>query len=252
MNLLDGKVALITGAGSGIGKETARVFAQNKAKIVVNYRNNKEGALLLEKEIKKSGGEIVLCKGDISVLEDCKRMINCAVENFGKLDILVNNSGMGIPHDSLTDYTYEDFDKIVATNLKGTFQCSMEALRQMLKQKTGGSIVSLSSTTVQQSRGVHTIYTMTKAGIEALMRSMAQEFGKDNIRCNIVSPGPTETKMMHMIFTPERKKKTEDSIPMRRMATPNDIANAILYLSSDLAKYVTGQRITVDGGRTIY
>lgn len=249
--MLKGKAALVTGGATGIGAAIAEALAKNGAKVVINYRKSKLKAEGLKEQLLSLGLESEICQGDISLREDCKKLIDFTVAKYGTIDILVSNSGNGTNKESFLDLTDGDFDNLINTNLKGTFMCCQEAIKKMLEQKNGGSIICISSTAVQQPRGGNGIYGASKAGIEVLANSIAQDFGKDKIRCNIVTPGPTQTDMLRDFFTEEKKEILKNSIPLREIGEPVDVANAVLYLASDMAKYVTGQRITVDGGRTI-
>ncbi len=249
--MLTGKVALITGAGSGIGKETAKILAENHAKVVINYRKSEDGAKKLKTDLLKNGLEAEIVQGDILIPQDCRRIVDFTVKTYGKIDILINNSGDGLARDSILDITQEEFDNVIDTNIKGTYHCTIQAIKHMKKQGSGGSIVSISTSAVKQPRGGTGPYVMTKAAIELFMLALAQEFGEFGIRCNTISPGPNKTPMLESFFTEERIKQVASGIPLRRVGQPTDIANGILYLVSDMSSYVTGQNIVIDGGRTI-
>lgn len=248
--MLKNKVALITGASKGIGRAIAIAFANNHANIVINYNKSKEEAEEVIKELREFGIMAFAKHGDISKKNEAEDLINYTVKKLGKIDILVNNAGMGLAKDSILDIDVEEFNNVIDTNLKGTYYCTIKTLEYMKKQK-GGKIVSISTSAVDQPRGGTSPYTASKAGVEILMNSCAQEFGPFGINCNTVAPGPTETEMLMKFFTPERKVKTEQSIPLRRLATPSDIAQAVLFFASPMSDYVTGQKVVVDGGRTI-
>ncbi|MFZ7134676.1 MAG: SDR family NAD(P)-dependent oxidoreductase [Eubacteriales bacterium] len=248
--LLEGKNAVITGGAKGIGKAIAIAFAQNGANVVINFKSSLDEAIQLKEELCQYHVDILLKQGDISHLDEAKDLIEYTVNQLGTIDILVNNAGAGLSLDSAQQIQQEDFSKVIDVNLKGTFYCSMEAIK-IMKSKKYGKIISISTSAVDQPRGGTAAYTASKAGIELLMSSLAQEFGPDGINVNVVAPGPTETEMLTQFFTPERKKKVENANPLRRMAHPQDIANAVLFFASDMAGYITGQKIVVDGGRTI-
>ncbi|HAE60882.1 MAG TPA: beta-ketoacyl-ACP reductase [Eubacteriaceae bacterium] len=248
--MLKGKVAVVTGASKGIGRAIAVELAKNGADIVINYCSSEKAAKDLKKIIEDLGSKAVLCCCDVSVPEQSKALIDLAVNEFGKIDILVNNAGIGLAPPSALDISNEDFAKVIDINLKGTFYCSMEAIKEMMKNKSG-KIIGISSSAVEQPRGGTAAYSASKSGVELLMRSLAQEFGPYGINVNTVAPGPTETEMLKDFFTPERKKEVESGIPLRRLATPKDIAKAVLFLATDQSEYITGQKILVDGGRTI-
>ncbi|SHE40628.1 3-oxoacyl-[acyl-carrier protein] reductase [Alkalibacter saccharofermentans DSM 14828] len=248
--MLKGKSAVVTGASKGIGKAIAIELAKNGADIVINYCSSEDAAKDLKKDIEALGSKAVLCCCDVSVPEEAKALVDLAVEKFGKIDILINNAGIGLAPPSALDITNEDFARVIDINLKGTFYCSMEAVREMMKRGSG-KIIGISSSAVEQPRGGTAAYSASKSGVELLMNSLAQEFGPYGINVNIVAPGPTETEMLKDFFTPERKKEVESGIPLRRLAKPEDIAKAVLFLVSDMSGYITGQKILVDGGRTI-
>lgn len=252
--MLKGKVALITGGATGIGKETVKLFGKNGARLVICYYLDSEqvAAEELKLEIEQNKGEAEIYQCDITDYEQCKSMIDFTVDRFAQIDILVNNASYVFSKESVLDISIEDFDKVIDTNLKGTYYLTIEAVYKMMKQKSGGSIISLSSTAVDQPRDGTTPYSAAKAGVELIMKSLAQGFGKYNIRFNVVAPGPTNTEALSGFFTEGRKETTkENEIPLGRLGTTEDIARAILYFASDDAKYITGQRIAVDGGRTI-
>ncbi len=249
--MLKGKVAIVTGAGTGIGKEVARLFGKNHAKVVLNYRSSEKEANKIKKEIEDMGCEAITVKADISDYDDCKNLVNSAIEAFGHIDILINNSGMGLTKNSILDITNEEYHKLMKINLDGTYYMTTLVLAEMEKQKTGGSIVSISSSAVAQPSSGNGVYAMSKAAIELLMRSVAQNHGEHGIRCNIVAPGPTETNMVNEYFDEEKRKRVTKEIPLRRFGDPKETAQAVLFFASDMSSYVTGQKIHVDGGRTI-
>lgn len=248
--LLKGRNALITGAAKGIGMAIAFAFARNGANIIINYNSSDEEAIKLKEELKEYGVKVVIKHADISYDDEADELIEFCIKEMGRIDILVNNAGMGLSLDSALDITNKDFGRVLDVNLKGTFNCSMKAIKHMIDNKYG-KIISISTSAVIQPRGGTAAYTASKAGIELLMNSLAQEFGPDGINVNTVAPGPTETEMLKEFFTPERKKQVEEAIPLRRMANPNDIAEAVVFLASNMSDYITGQKIIVDGGRTI-
>lgn len=248
--LLKDKVAIVTGGAKGIGREIVKRFILEGAKVVVNYKNSYTDAQNLVNELEKLKSNILIKQADISVFEDAKELIDFTFDKFGKIDILVNNAGAGLSLNSALDIKNSDFCKVIDVNLKGTFYCSMEAIKHMKEQKYG-KIISISTSAVDQPRGGTAAYSASKAGIELLMKSLAEEFGPFGINVNTVAPGPTETEMLAQFFTQERKIQVQQSIPLRRMANPQDIANTVLFLASSMSDYITGQKIVVDGGRTI-
>ena len=249
--MLQGKSALITGGATGIGKAIVELFAKNHAKIALNYRSSEESARKIEEELKNIGADVFLIKGDIINKEDCKKIVEETVKHFGSLDILINNAGMGLERESILDITDDEFNKIIDTNLKGTYHMSVNALKVMEKQENGGSIVSISTSAVAQPSSGNGPYAMSKTGVELLMRSIAQNHGVNKVRCNIVAPGPTKTQMFESYFDEEKKNRVVNEIPLRRFGDTMEVANACLFFASDMSSYVTGQKIHVDGGRTI-
>lgn len=249
--MLSGKVAIVTGAGTGIGKEVAKLFGKNHASVVVNYRSSEKEANQVKKEIEEMGAKAITVKADISNYEDCKKILEKTLETFGHVDILVNNSGMGLSKGNILDITNEEYHKVMKTNIDGTYYMTTLVLKQMEEQGKGGSIVSISSSAVAQPSSGNGPYAMSKAAVELLMRSIAQNHGEHGIRCNIVAPGPTETNMVKEFFDDEKRQRVTKEIPLRRFGDPKETAQAVLFFASDMSSYVTGQKIHVDGGRTI-
>ena len=197
------------------------------------------------------GSEAIAVQGDISKIEDCRKIIDTAVDSFGRIDILINNSGAGLIKDSILDITEEEYERVMKTNVDGTYHMTVFALKEMEKNPEGGSIVSISSSAVAQPSSGNAVYAMSKTAIELLMRSIAQNHGVNGIRCNIVAPGPTETDMVNDYFDEAKRKRVTGEIPLRRFGNPKETAQAVLFFASDMSSYVTGQKIHVDGGRTI-
>lgn len=249
--MLSGKVAIVTGAGTGIGKEVAKLFGKNHASVVVNYRSSEKEANEVKKEIEAMGAKAITVKADISNYEDCKKILNETLNAFGHVDILVNNSGMGLSKGNILDITNEEYHRVMKTNIDGTYYMTTLVLKQMEDQGKGGSIVSISSSAVAQPSSGNGPYAMSKAAVELLMRSIAQNHGEHGIRCNIVAPGPTETNMVKEFFNEEKRQRVTKEIPLRRFGDPKETAQAVLFFASDMSSYVTGQKIHVDGGRTI-
>ena len=249
--MLKDRVAVITGAGTGIGIEVALLFGRNRAKVVVNYRSSEQKAFQVRDEIIEMGSEAIAVQGDISKIEDCRKIIDTAVDSFGRIDILINNSGAGLIKESILDITEEEYERVMKTNVDGTYHMTVFALKEMEKNPEGGSIVSISSSAVAQPSSGNAVYAMSKTAIELLMRSIAQNHGVNGIRCNIVAPGPTETDMVNDYFDEAKRKRVTGEIPLRRFGNPKETAQAVLFFASDMSSYVTGQKIHVDGGRTI-
>lgn len=249
--MLRDKIAIVTGGAKGIGRAIVEELASNGANIMINFNSSCDEASALKEILElKYGVAIQIKQGDLSQVKNAKDLIDETIKHYGKIDILINNAGKGLSLPSALDIREEDFSSVIDVNLKGTFYCSMEAIKHMVT-RGHGKIISISTSAVDQPRGGTAAYTASKAGIELVMNSLAQEFGPSGINVNIVAPGPTETEMLDQFFTKERKLQVENEIPLRRMAKPQDIAKAVLFLSSSMADYITGQKIVVDGGRTI-
>lgn len=248
MGMVDGKVALVTGAGSGIGRATALRFAREGAKVVV-ADIVPEGGEETVRMIKSAGGDAVFVKCDISIAAEVDAMVAKAVETYGRLDCAANNAGIEARPAPTVDCAEEDFDRTVMINLKGTFLCMKSEIQQMLKQG-GGAIVNTSSMAGMVGVPGMSAYTAAKHGIIGLTRTAALEYGTAGIRVNAVCPGAVRTPMMQQIITamPELGKEMDENHPVGRIAEPDEIAEAIVWLCSDAASFVTGHPLAVDGG----
>ncbi|MCM8711767.1 3-oxoacyl-[acyl-carrier-protein] reductase [Clostridium sp. SYSU_GA19001] len=243
--MLTGKVALITGAGRGIGKAIALKFSELGASIVVNYRSSEKEAQELIDEIKKRGGEAAAVQGDVSSFLDAEKVVKFAIEKFGRLDILVNNAG--ITKDTLLlRMKEEDFDKVLEVNLKGVFNCTKYASSVMLKQKSG-KIINISSVIGLIGNAGQANYAAAKAGIIGFTKSVAKELGARGITVNAIAPGFITTDMTE-VLSDKLKEKLLENVPLKKLGTPEDVANLAAFLASDNANYITGQVINVDGG----
>jgi len=243
--MLTGKVAVVTGAGRGIGKAIALKLAKEGASIVVNYRNSEKEAKDLVEEIREKGGIAECVQGDVSFLEDAEKVIKFAAEKFGRLDILVNNAG--ITRDTLLlRMKEEDFDKVLQVNLKGVFNCTKNASAIMLKQKSG-RIINISSVVGLTGNAGQANYAAAKAGIIGFTKSIAKEIGARGITVNAIAPGFITTDMTE-VLSDKVKEKLIENIPLKKLGSPEDIANCVAFLVSDSASYITGQVINVDGG----
>jgi 3-oxoacyl-[acyl-carrier protein] reductase len=252
MKLID-KVAVITGAGSGFGRETSELFAQEGAKIVVADLNTDNGRQTVE-HIQKSGGEAVFVKVDVTNLHEVKEMIETAVLRFGRLDILFNNAGCPQPL-TLIEYLEEEaFDLVMNVNVKGVFLGSKYAI-PIFKQQKSGVIINTSSLNGIRPRSGLNVYSASKAAVIALTKAMALELAEFNIRCNCICPAAAETPMLDSFIGDHDKNAERQSmqtrIPMGRLVTPRDVATSALYLATDDSAMVTGMALTVDGGRGI-
>jgi len=243
--LLEGKVALVTGASRGIGKAIALLLAENGADVAVNFAGSTAAAEAVAAEIEKMGRKAILVQGDVSQTEVCAEMIDKVVKELGRIDILVNNAG--ITRDTLLlRMKEEDWDAVLNTNLKGVFNCTKVAVKYMAKQRSG-AIVNISSVVALMGNAGQANYAAAKAGILGFARSVAKEMAARGIRVNAVTPGFIKTDMTS-VLSEKVVAAMEASIPLARLGEPEDIAKAVLFLVSDNAAYITGQTLHVDGG----
>ncbi len=246
---LKGKVAIVTGARRGMGKADSLAFAQNGAKVVVADISLEECQLVVD-EIKKAGGEALAVKCDVTNKKEVEEMVKQAVEKFGKVDILVNNAGI-CQFKPFLEMTEEDWARTLDINLKGYFLCAQAAGREMVKQKSG-AIVNIASVVMGQiGMGMAGLshYSASKGGIAALTKTLALEFASSGIRVNAIAPGAIDTPMVASIKTdPKILEGTLAMIPLHRMGRAEEIANTVLFLTSDASSYITGAIIVVDGG----
>jgi len=244
-NNLKNKVAIVTGSARGIGYGIAIALAEEGCNVVVSDLNENDCAKVVT-EIENIGSKALAVKCDVSKKADVDNLISSAVKKFGKLDILVNNAGI-FPFKPFLQMTEADWDKVLNVNLKSVFMCSQAAAKEM---KNGGKIISISSIAAFVGFEGLTHYCATKGGINAMTRAMALELGPQKINVNAIAPGAIDTPGAKM--TDENMmKQTIAAIPWKRMGIPEDIANAVVFLASDKADYITGQTIIVDGGYTL-
>ncbi|MDA0890164.1 MAG: 3-oxoacyl-[acyl-carrier-protein] reductase [Bacteroidetes bacterium] len=245
MKLLEGKNVIITGASRGIGKGIAEVFAKHGANIAFTYHSSDEKAKLLETELSVNGCKAKGYKSDASDFEAAQQLVKDVMEDFGSIDVLVNNAG--ITKDGLLmRMSEEDFDSVMNTNMKSVFNMTKAVATPMLKAKSG-SIINMSSVVGIKGNAGQANYAASKAAINGFTKSIALELGSRNIRCNAIAPGFIETEMTEALGE-ETVKQWRAQIPLKRGGTPEDIANTTLFLASDLSSYVTGQVIHVCGG----
>lgn len=245
IHMLEGKVAVVTGASRGIGKAIALEMARNKATVIINYNGSEEKAKAVLKEIEEEGGTAAVYQCDVSDFGSCEEFIQSVIKEYGHLDILVNNAG--ITRDGLLmKMSEEDFDKVLATNLKGAFNCIRFCSRQMLKQKSG-RIINLSSVSGVVGNAGQANYSASKAGVIGLTKATAKELGSRHITVNAIAPGFIETDMTD-VLSDNLKEEAVKQIPLGCFGKPEDIAHLALFLASDSAAYITGQVIQVDGG----
>jgi NAD(P)-dependent dehydrogenase (short-subunit alcohol dehydrogenase family) len=244
-NSFKGKVLLVTGGTSGIGKATAIEFARAGAKVVLSGRREKEGAQVVN-EIKKLGGEAAFVRADIAKDEDVQAMVKFTVEKFGRLDIAFNNAGVEWKG-SLDQATEAEYRRVFETNVWGVLNSMRHEIPVMLKNG-GGAIVNTSSGAGHVGFPGASVYIASKHAVEGLTKSVALEFAKQNIRINAVAPGPIATEMWDRFATDGASEKLISMVPAARVGTSEEIAAAVLYLASDAAKFTTGTSLVVDGG----
>lgn len=245
MGLLDGKIALITGASRGIGRGIAQLFAAEGAQVAFTYSSSAAPAEELEKELTAAGAKVKAYKSNAASFSDCEELVAKVLEDFGGLDILINNAGI-TKDNLLMRMGEEDFDKVIEVNLKSIFNMTKAVQRTLLKQRNG-SIINMSSVVGVKGNAGQTNYAASKAGIIGFSKSVALELGSRNIRCNVIAPGFIETEMTGQLDE-KVVQGWRDAIPLKRGGTPEDVAQACLFLGSDLSSYITGQVLQVDGG----
>jgi NAD(P)-dependent dehydrogenase (short-subunit alcohol dehydrogenase family) len=248
MRLLEGKVAVITGASKGIGAGTAITFASQGAKVVVNYQQSREKAMHVVSQIEANGGNAIAIQADVSMRCNVERLMQSAIDNYGTIDILMNNAGLAIdvPWDQMTD---SDWDRVIDVNLTGTFLCSQVVAHIMTEHKCG-KIINVSAATAIRGRKNGLNYCASKAGVIALTKCLAYELAP-YVHVNCLLPGFTETEDVIERFglnNPLTKVELLRNIPLGRMASTDDIARAALYLASPLSDYLTGQLLCMNGG----
>lgn len=243
--MLKGKVAIVTGASRGIGRATALELAKHGANVVVNYAGNAEKAEEVVAEIKALGAEAVAYQADVANSEQAQALVKETLAVFDRVDILVNNAG--ITRDQLImRMKEEDWDHVIATNLKGVYNCAKAVTRPMMKQRSG-RIINVTSVVAVLGNVGQANYVAAKAGVIGLTKSLARELADRNILVNAVAPGYIATDMTDQL-SDELKEQLLAQIPLKRLGTPEDVAKAIRFLASDDAAYMTGQTIHVNGG----
>jgi 3-oxoacyl-[acyl-carrier protein] reductase len=246
--MLNGKIAVVTGGGRGIGRAIVLALGKEGVKVLINYRGKKESALETLEELKKLGGEGEIYQADVSVEEEVEKMFSFVLEKWGKLDILVNNAGI-TKDNLLIRMKSEEWDQVINTNLRGVFLCTRSALKIMLKQRSG-RIINISSVVGLKGNIGQANYASAKAGIIGFTKAVAREVASRGITVNAIAPGFIKTEMTD-VLSEEMKKKVLDEIPLGRFGDPEDVANAVKFLVSDEASYITGVVLNVDGGLAI-
>lgn len=242
---LSGKIALVTGASRGIGRQIALTLAGYGATVIVNYNGSEAKAKEVLKEIEEAGGTAEAIQCSVADFVASQDMIQGIVKKYGRLDILVNNAG--ITRDNLImKMSEDDFDAVLDTNLKGAFNCIKHVSRQMLKQRSG-RIINISSVSGVMGNAGQANYCASKAGVIGLTKSVARELGSRGITCNAVAPGFIKTEMTE-VLPEDVKTAMGEQIPLKRFGETSDVAEAVAFLASDHASYITGQVLSVDGG----
>lgn len=245
MKLLEGKTVIITGASRGIGRGIAVVFAKHGANIAFTYSASAEAAKTLEEELQGYGIKAKGYQSDAAKFDEAQKLVDDVIATFGTIDVLINNAGI-TKDNLLMRISEEDFDKVIEVNLKSVFNMTKAVQRPMLKQRSG-SIINMSSVVGVKGNAGQSNYAASKAGVLGFTKSIALELGSRNIRCNAIAPGFIETEMTAKL--PEDVVKGwADAIPLKRGGSTEDVANACLFLASDMSAYVTGQTLNVDGG----
>ncbi|MBN2908357.1 glucose 1-dehydrogenase [Polycladomyces sp. WAk] len=248
MRSFAGRVALVTGGGSGIGRATALAFARKGAKVVVAGRT-RETIEETKEMIEHEGGEAIAVQADVGVDEQVENMVQTAVDRFGKLDFACNAAGIGGKLAPVAEIAEDEFDSIVSINLKGVWLCMKHQIRQMQMQG-GGVIVNIASVNGLRGTPQAAVYAASKSGVISLTRSAALEYAQSNIRINAVCPGAVLTPMLERVFdtTGTTEQRYRSRIPQGRIGQPFDIAHTVVWMCSDEASYITGHIMTVDGG----
>jgi 3-oxoacyl-[acyl-carrier protein] reductase len=246
---LRGKVALVTGASSGIGRATALTLARNGAAVVVNYQRNARGAAEAVAEIQAMRRNAVAVRADVSQRVDVLRMVGETLDNFGSIDILVNNAGSIVKLAPIEDCTDEVWDTVLAVNLKSVFLCT-QAVIPYLKEQRRGRIINISSLAAQNGgRGGSLPYAAAKAAVNALTKGLASELGEYQITVNAIAPGIILTPFHDQFSRPDRLQDVINATPLRRAGAPEEVAEMVAYLASDEAGFITGEVFGIDGGR---
>lgn len=242
------KTVLITGASRGIGRAIAKEFAKNNYAVVINYNKSENDANSLLNEIKASDGRAMLCKADVSNKEEVNQMVDMVIKNFGHIDVLINNAGIS-SKGLFIDESFVDMMNIVNTNLISAINLSKKVIPSMLENEKG-KIINISSIWGNVGGSMEVSYSTSKAGIIGLTKSLAKEYGYNNINVNCICPGAIDTQMNYNL-TFEEKQELIGQIPAGRLGKPEEIAKLVLFLSNDTGDYINGQVITIDGGFTL-
>ena len=240
------KVAIVTGASKGIGREIAKTLAKNEIKVIANYNNSEKEAKELKEELKKENIEIDIVKADVSTRKGTNKLAKYALEKYKKIDILINNAGIS-EYKLFTDETDEDWQRVINTNLYSAFAMSQEVIPSMVHQKNG-LIINISSAWGVVGGALEVIYSVSKAGIDGLTKALAKELGPSGIRVNSIAPGFINTEMNNS-YTQKEIEDIKEEIPLEKIGETSDIAKCVEWLIED--KYTTGQVIAINGGWSI-
>lgn len=243
--MLTDKVAIVTGASRGLGREIAILLGAQGAQVIVNYNGSAAMAEEVVKIIGEAGGKAEAVQCNVAEFDKAAELFSYVIKTYGRVDILVNNAG--ITRDNLLmKMSEEEFDTVINTNLKGAFNCMKQVSRQMLKQKSG-RIINMSSVSGVMGNAGQANYCASKAGLVGMTKSVARELASRGITCNAVAPGFIDTEMTE-VLAEAVKEAAKETIPMKHFGSPKDVANAVVFLASEEAGYITGQVICVDGG----
>lgn len=248
-----GKVALVSGGGRGIGAGISKRFAEAGASVVVSYVQAEEAAQEVVDQIQKLGGQALAIQADVSLADNVERLVSQTVDRCGRLDVLVNNAGI-YPLSPLLEMADDEWEQVLAANLTGTHNCTQRAARAMIElsaqresSESSGSIINISSIEAASTALAHSHYTAAKAGVEQYTRNAALELGEEGIRVNAVAPGLIDRPGLAQAW-PDGVQRWQNRVPLARLGTPEDIADACLFLASPLARWITGITLAVDGG----
>ncbi len=241
---LSGKIAIVTGASRGIGRALALRLGHDGAAVAINYVNNAAGAEEVKAEIKTAGGDAIALQADVSKPADIQRLFDQAIEHFGRFDILVNNAGIRISKD-VADIDEAEYDRLFAINVKGTFFACQQAARRLSE---GGRIINISSAVTRMMLPGYSIYAASKGAVDQITRVLAKELGERKITVNAVAPGPVDTELFRDGKSDEQIQQMAQMAALGRIGQVEDIADAVAFLASDDARWITGQCIHVNGG----
>lgn len=245
---LQGKVALVTGASSGIGRATAEALAKNGARVAINFLRNREGAEAVRSQITGDGGSAIVLQADVSQATAVRSLVAQAVAEFGPIDILVNNAGSLVERLRILELTEERWDEVIDLNLKSAFLCSQAVAGSMMERRTG-VIVNVSSIAGRNGGALGSIhYSAAKGGLITFTKGLAKEMAPFGVRVNAVSPGVVDTPYHEQFSSPEMMKTYAGMIPMGRVGTPEEVGKVICFLASDAASYLAGETIEINGG----